>query len=382
MSFDEIELTQRLVQTPGLSGAEGEVADQVEDAMNALGLRDVYRDALGNVVGFVGPQAETTALLFDAHMDVVPVAGEWRMDPFGGEIVDGRLYGRGSTDMKGALAAVIFGAAAAAKSGRLRRQVAVSATVLEETLECAALGAVVEQVRPEQVVICEPSNLTIKLGQKGRAEILLTIEGIPAHAAFPGRGKNPIQLAAKALDALEKIEFPKDPFIGEAILVATDIISDPYPSISLIPPKVKVRFDRRTVPGETEDSILNQILDALKSIDGQAFSLSVTRDTVQAYTGEVIEAPRIFAAWKIERGIPLVKAAEAGIIAAGLEPKFGFWGFCTNGSETAGKRNIPTIGLGPGIEDEAHIADESISVEELRKAKIVYEHLVLNLAAQ
>jgi putative selenium metabolism hydrolase len=380
MSFDEIELTQRLVQTPGLSGAEGEVADQVEDAMNALGFRDVYRDALGNIVGFVGPQAKTTALLFDAHMDVVPVAGEWQMDPFGGEVVDGRLYGRGSTDMKGALAAVICAAAAAAKSGRLSRQVAVSATVLEETLECAALGAVVEQVKPRQVVICEPSNLTIKLGQKGRAEILMTIEGIPAHAAFPDRGKNPIQLAAKALDALEKIEFPKDPFIGEAILVATDIISDPYPSISLIPPQVTIRFDRRTIPGETEDSILNQILNELKRIDARAFSLSVTRDTVQAYTGKVIEAPRIFAAWKVERDIPLVKAAEAGVIAAGLTPEFGFWGFCTNGSETAGKRNIPTIGLGPGTEDDAHIADESIDIEELRKAKIVYEHLILNLA--
>ena len=380
MSFDEIELAQKLIQTPGLSGAEGEVADRVEDAMNALGFRNVYRDALGNVVGLVGPQAETTALLFDAHMDVVPVAGEWRMDPYGGEIVDGRLYGRGSTDMKGALAAAICGTAAAAKSGRLRRQVAVSATVLEEILECAALGAVVEQVKPEQVVICEPSNLTIKLGQKGRAEILLTIEGIPAHAAFPDRGKNPIQLAAKALDALEKIEFPRDPFIGEAILVATDIISDPYPSISLIPPQVTIRFDRRTIPGETEDSIFNQILNELKSIDDHAFSLSVTRDTVQAYTGKVIEAPRIFAAWKVERDIPLVKAAESAVIAAGLTPEFGFWGFCTNGSETAGKRNIPTIGLGPGTEDDAHIADESIDVEELRKAKKVYEHLILNLA--
>jgi putative selenium metabolism hydrolase len=378
--LDEIELAQKLVQTPGLSGAEGKVADRVEDAMNALGFRNVYRDALGNVVGFAGPLAETTALLFDAHMDVVQPAGEWRTDPFGGEIVDGRLYGRGSTDMKGALAAAICGVSAAAKSGRLTRQVAVSATVLEETLEGAALGAVVENLRPEQVVICEPSNLTIKLGQKGRAEISLTIEGIPAHAAFPDRGKNPIQLAAKALDALEKIEFPKDPFIGDAILVATDIISDPYPSISLIPPKVTVRFDRRTIPGETEDGILNQILYELKSIDDQAFSLSVTRDSVQTYTGKFIEAPRLFPAWKVEKGIPLVKAAEAGVIAAGLTPEFGFWAFCTNGSETAGKRKIPTIGLGPGIEDDAHIADESISVEALRQAKIVYEHLVLNLA--
>jgi putative selenium metabolism hydrolase len=380
MRLDEIELTQKLVQTPGLSGAESDVADIVEDAMNALGFNKVFRDALGNVVGLVGPKAETTALLFDAHMDVVPAAGEWRMDPFGGEIIDGRLYGRGSTDTKAGLAAAICGVAAAAKSGRLNRQVAVSATVLEESLECVALGAVVESLRPEQVVICEPSNLTIKLGQKGRAEILLTVAGIPAHAAFPARGKNPILLAAKGLAALEKIQLPKDPFIGGAILVATDIISDPYPSISLIPPRVTVRFDRRTIPGESEEIILNQILDALKSVDDHAFSVSVTRDTVQAYTGKAIEAPRLFTAWKVERDIPLVKAAQAGVIAAGLEPEFGFWGFCTNGSETAGKRNIPTIGLGPGVEDDAHIADESISVEELRQAKIVYEHLVLNLA--
>jgi putative selenium metabolism hydrolase len=380
MRLDEIELTQKLVQTPGLSGAESDVADIVEDAMNALGFNKVFRDALGNVVGLVGPKAETTALLFDAHMDVVPAAGEWRMDPFGGEIIDGRLYGRGSTDTKAGLAAAICGVAAAAKSGRLNRQVAVSATVLEESLECVALGAVVESLRPEQVVICEPSNLTIKLGQKGRAEILLTVAGIPAHAAFPARGKNPILLAAKGLAALEKIQLPKDPFIGGAILVATDIISDPYPSISLIPPRVTVRFDRRTIPGESEEIILNQILDALKSVDDHAFSVSVTRDTVQAYTGKAIEAPRLFTAWKVERDIPLVKAAQAGVIAAGLEPEFGFWGFCTNGSETAGKRNIPTIGLGPGVEDDAHIADESISVEELRQAKIVYEHLVYNLA--
>jgi putative selenium metabolism hydrolase len=380
MSIDEIEFAQKLVQTPSLSGSEGAVADLVEDAMNALGFRSVVRDALGNVVGVVGPEAETTALLFDAHMDVVPPAGEWRTDPFGGEIIDGRLYGRGSTDMKGALAAVICGVAAAAKSGRLVRQVAVSATVLEETLECVALGAVVEKLKPAQVVICEPSNLTIKLGQKGRAEILLTAKGIPAHTAFPARGRNPIVLAAKALDALEKIELPEDPLMGKALLVATDIISHPYPSISLIPPRVTVRFDRRTIPGETEEIIVDQILNALKSVDEHAFSLSVTHDRVQSYTGKVIEAPRLFEAWKVERDIPLVRAAQAGVIAAGLEPEFGFWRFCTNASETAGKRKIPTIGLGPGLEDDAHIADESISVEALRQAKIVYEHMALNLA--
>ena len=75
MSLDEISLTQRLVQTPGLSGSESDVADIVEDSMKELGFRSVFRDELGSVIGLVGPEEETTALLFDGHMDVQPVAG-------------------------------------------------------------------------------------------------------------------------------------------------------------------------------------------------------------------------------------------------------------------------------------------------------------------
>ena len=379
---DEISLAQRLVQTPGLSGAEEKVAAVVEESMQQLGFDRVFRDELGSVVGLVGPPGESTALLFDGHLDVAPVAGHWQWEPFGGRIQDGRLYGRGATDMKGGLAAAICGVAAAARSGRLRQQVAVSATVLEETIEGLALGMVADAIRPRQVVICEPSGLTIKLGQKGRAELLLTVEGRPAHAAFPARAKNPIHLAARALDVLENIPLPRDAAMGDAILVATDIISDPYPSISLIPPKVTVRFDRRTLLGETREAIFDQILDPLKSIDPDAFSLALTRDTVLAYTGRRIEATRLLEPWQVAADIALVAAARAGVKAAGIAPAFGYWAVCTNGSETCGRRNIPTVGLGPGSAEDAHTADESIGVEEIQKAKIAYEHLTLALATQ
>jgi acetylornithine deacetylase/succinyl-diaminopimelate desuccinylase-like protein len=133
--MDAVELTQRLVRIPGVSGREGEVADAVEAAMNELGFREVLRDPYGAVVGLVGPEGAPTKLLFDGHMDVVPVIGTWSVDPFGGEIRGGRLWGRGSTDMKGGLAAAICGVAEAARDGALTGQAAVSATVLEEVME-------------------------------------------------------------------------------------------------------------------------------------------------------------------------------------------------------------------------------------------------------
>src|SRR6266404_4971209 len=185
LTIDAVSLTQQFVRTEGLSGAEDRMAALVESTMRALGYRDVERDEFGNVVGRVGPMGNRAALLFDGHMDVVKVVGNWSVDPFGGVIKDGRLYGRGATDMKGGLAAAICGVAAAARTGRLQREVAVSASVLEEVIEGVALGAVLDRLKPEMVVICEPSSLTVKTGQRGRIEIRLSVIGIPAHAAHP-----------------------------------------------------------------------------------------------------------------------------------------------------------------------------------------------------
>ncbi|MCA9506700.1 MAG: M20/M25/M40 family metallo-hydrolase, partial [Myxococcales bacterium] len=173
--MDAVELTQRLVRIPGVSGSEALMADTVEEVMRELGFREVVRDDLGAVIGIVGPEGSPTKLLFDGHMDVVPVVGNWSVDPFGGEIRDGRLWGRGSADMKGGLAAAICGVAAAARDGELACQAAVSATVLEEVIEGVALGAVMDRLAPEAVVICEPTSLTLNTAQRGRLEVLLTI---------------------------------------------------------------------------------------------------------------------------------------------------------------------------------------------------------------
>jgi putative selenium metabolism hydrolase len=342
LSVDAVDVATELIRVSSLSGEEGAMADAVQRLMAELGYSDVRRDDLGSVIGRVGPDG-ATSLLFDGHMDVVPPVGHWSVDPFGALVRDGRIFGRGATDMKGGLAAALVGVAAA--TPELARPVLVSATVLEETVEGVALARVLDSTEPEGVVICEPSGLEIKVGQRGRAELLLTAHGIPAHAASPDRGRNPITLMAAALGRIDAMEMPIDPLLGEAMIVSTDVVSDPYPSISLIPSAVTVRLDRRTLLNEDADEVVAGLLAAVG--DGELFSARITADEVAAYTGVRVRAVRFLPAWRLEEGHLVARALTAAVEAAGIPARTGAWGFCTNGSESA-IRQIPTIGFGPG----------------------------------
>jgi len=375
-----VDLASDLIRTRSLSGQEDAMAQLVMQRMESLGYKDISVDANGSVLGFLGPRDEKLALLFDAHMDVVPVAGQWTVDPFGAQRINGRLYGRGATDMKGALAAALCGAAQAAISGALRQRVAVSASVLEEVIEGFALSAVLDRCQPAAVVICEPSKLQVKVGQKGRQEILLTLHGKPAHAALPHAGRNPIEDAATALAALRTLALPSDDVLGSALLVPTDIISDPHPSISLIPSSVRIRFDRRTLSGETVQFVMDAIEGCLREAGLEHFSLEIARDPVSTYTGHTIQTPRDLPAWQLSPDHALVEAMCHAVRDAGREPQVSTWWFCTNGSESAGRRGIPTVGLGPGREEDAHTVDESIAIEQLEGARDIYANLCLRLA--
>lgn len=382
LAWDAVSLTQAFVRIPSLSGQEQAMADFVQQVMRELGFDQISVDDKGSVLGFVGPAQAPLALLFDAHMDVVPIAGTWTVEPFGAEIKDGRMYGRGTSDMKAGLAAALCGAAAAARSGALKQRIAVSASVMEEVIEGYALSHALEQCTPGAVVICEPSRLRIMVGQKGRQEILLRLQGRPAHAALPHLGVNPIQAAARAILALQTLELPQDAQVGQALLVPTDIISDPHPSISLIPSSVTVRFDRRTLVGESRESVLKQMEQCLQAAGVEGFSLELVDSQVQTYTGQQASPERDLPAWRLDESAPLAQAMVQAVQQAGRVVEMDTWWFCTNGSESAGRRGIPTIGLGPGEEAQAHTADESVAIDDVLGAKDIYEQLCLQLAGQ
>ncbi len=380
LDYDVVSLTQALIREGGMSGEEEGVANIVKDAMQMLEYDEVHTDHLGNVVGLVGPPDMPVRLMFDGHMDVVPATGSWSRDPFSGDLRDGLVHGRGSTDMKGPLAAAICGVAKAAQTQRLNTRVAVSASVMEEVIEGAALAKVLDTYAPEMVVICEPSNLRLKTAQRGCIELLVHVQGKPAHAAFPNRGTNAIVLASRAVTALLKLDLPIDPVLGQMVLVPTDIISTPYPSISALPSQVTLRYDRRTGVGETAMSILAEMNKILKTVDPEAFEIEISENDYKTYTDRSIRVARNLPAWRTDNTADLVTAARACLAAEGLCTDIGYYDFCTNGSESAGRRGLPTIGFGPGLEQHAHIIDEAIEVAALQQAERVYSALALKFA--
>jgi putative selenium metabolism hydrolase len=363
-----------LVGTPSPSGEEGAVAALVQAELERLGYA-VEVDELGDVIGTLDA-GDGPCVLLDAHMDTVGVTDRaaWSADP-AGELRDGRLYGRGTVDMKGPLAAVVHGAAAAPRRGR----VVVSASIAEEMIEGHATVAVARRVRPDVAVICEPSHRTVVVGQRGRAELIVDVHGRPSHSSMPDLGVNAVEAMADVLRAARELELPPEhPALGPAILVVTDVISRPYPALSVLPDRCTATFDRRTLPGEDAGAILEQLRAAAAAAvapHGATVEVTIGVDRFDAYTGTPIEAPNFAPAWYTGADAPVARAA---IGAIGGEP--GHWLFCTNGSGTAAL-GIPTIGFGPGDETLAHRVDEHIELDELQAGARDYAALVEALTA-
>ncbi len=363
-----------LVRTPSPSGAEGAVAELVEAELRRLGY-DVDVDPLGNVIGTLdaGPGP---CVLFDAHMDTVGVTdpAAWSFDP-AGELRDGRLYGRGAMDMKGPLAAVIHGAAAAELAGG---RVVVSASIAEEMIEGFATVEVARRVRPDVAVICEATRRRVAVGQRGRAELIVEVQGRPTHSSRPDLGVNAVEAMADVLRAARAIALPTHPALGAAILVPTDIASRPFPALSVVPDQCTVTFDRRTLPGEREEDVVAQLRAAAEGAvapHGATVSVTIGLDRFDSYTGAPVAAPNFAPAWFVGPDAP---PASIALAALGAEPTH--WAFCTNGSGTAAL-GIPTIGYGPGDETLAHRVDEYLERDELEAGARDYAKLAAALTA-
>ena len=365
---------QALVRTPSLSGREKDAATLAADEMRRLGFDRVWTDVNGSVIGVIAGDLPGPTLLLDAHCDTVGVAPgvRWAHEPFGAELVGNRLYGRGSSDMKGALAAMIHAAAASDRS-QLAGTVAVSATVLEEVMEGVALQTVMAALRPDFVVIGEATALDLNIGGRGRAEIQIEATGKRAHSSSPHLGVNAVQRLIPAILAIERLALPSDPLLGPGLMVLTDIISEPYPGHSVIPSRCRATYDRRLLPGETEASVLAGLrtLPELAEIE-----VRITAGEHAAYTGAILSGPKFFPAWKLEPEHPLVRAALAGLRASGLAPELGAYRFCTNAAHSAGRARVPTIGFGSSTEARAHIADEYIELDELEAAIRGYRGII------
>jgi len=378
---------QDMVRTPSLSCQEKPVAERLATEMRAIGFDQVWTDRIGNVVGRIGP-GTGPRLLYNGHMDTVGVGdpSAWTRDPFGAEIESGVLYGRGAADMKGPLASLVYGAKALIDSRvKLAGDLYVVGVVQEEPCEGYAMRVLVEEegIRPDWVVLAEPTDLQVSRGHRGRMELEVTVRGRSSHASAPNLGENAIYRAARVIFSLELLAdmLAEDPFLGKGTLAVTRI-ENTAGSKNVIPDSCTFVIDRRLTLGETEAKALAE-LQGVIAREGVRAKVRLAEFEYTSYTGYLCRGVEHYPAWVVPENHTLVQTAARAVRAVtGERATLGKWDFSTDGVYTMGVASIPTVGIGPGQEARAHTADEHIRLADCYTAAQVYAQLAIELLGQ
>ena len=375
-----IETCKKLIQQKSYSGQENNAATVLKEEMISLGFDDVSADRYGNIIGHIKGNKPGKKVLFDGHIDTVAVVDEatWKYGPFEAEIHDDKLYGRGASDMKGAVASMVNAAAFFADDCKrdFSGDLYVAGVVHEECFEGVAAREISKNIKPDYVVIGEASDCNINVGQRGRAEIIVETFGRSCHSANPEKGINAVYKMSKVMTAINKIEPPTHPILGKGILELTDIKSSPYPGASVVPDYCRATYDRRLLVSETKESVLKPIQNCLdqlmKEDEDLKVEVSYSIGTEKCYTGEDITGERFFPGWLYDKNSDYIQNVMTSLNEMNIFPEIKQYNFCTNGSHYAGEAKIPTLGCGPSRENLAHTTDEYIEISELTKVTKCY----------
>jgi putative selenium metabolism hydrolase len=373
----------KIVRIKSLCTKEKEVQLELKRQMEEAGFDEVKIDGLGNVIGRIG--TGKTILAIDGHMDTVDIGNRdnWSFDPFGGEIRDGFVHGRGSVDQKG-------GPAAFVTAGRILKDLNFNGdltiyfvgSVMEEDCDGLCWKYIVEEdkIKPDFVISTEPTNLNIYRGQRGRMEMEVHFYGVSSHGSAPERGKNAIYMASGVVLEIEKLNerLKKDDFLGKGSITVTEIVSK-SPSLCAVSDYARIHIDRRLTTGETKESAVKEIEELIKGFNAK---IDLLKYSEKAYTGLEYGMDMYYPTWKIPVEHELVQTGVRTYKSLfGKEAKVDKWTFSTNGIMTCGVFGIPTIGFGPGNEVLAHAPDEKVPVNDLVSASALYAAFAYELSS-
>ncbi len=388
---DMIRFLRDICAVPSMDSQIGPVGERIQAEMRTLGYDEVRFDKMGNTIGRIGDGPRV--LLYDSHIDTVGIGDprEWAWDPFVGKVEDGRLYARGACDEKGSTPGMVYGLAIARDLGLLDGYTAYYFGNMEEWCDGIAPNTFVEvdpQVRPDFVVIGEPTRMQVYRGHKGRIELKLTATGRSAHAASHYLGDNavykmmPVIMEIRELDRRMRAGLGSHPLLGYASVVVTDV-STRTASLNAVPDQFTIYLDRRITLNEPHDEVIAQIRGLIPDYLQQEILVEELFNDVPSYTGFVFPVAKYFPAWILEEGHALAQAGQRTIRELwGQERPLGTWDFSTNGTYWMGKAQIPAIGFGPGDETTAHAMHENVPLEEVVRAAEWYAWLPRVLAAK
>ncbi|MHA1155708.1 MAG: YgeY family selenium metabolism-linked hydrolase [Candidatus Heimdallarchaeota archaeon] len=379
-----VSLLQKLIQIPSTTGNEGEIIQFLEKEMKAIGFDEVYVDQMGNLIGKIGNGPRILAI--DGHVDTVEIGKQeyWKFDPLKGIEQNENIYGRGACDQKGGIASALMAVKILKKIGIPDLlTIYFVASVHEEPYEGANWQFILEnsEMHPNAVLLTEPSNLSISIGQRGRIDIKIKVKGLSSHGAEPDIGINAIFKMNPIIAELEEFHknMPIDPIFGKGSLTITEIKSTSV-SLNAVADSCTIHIDRRLGSEETLDKVIDEIRNLKSVIDAEA-EVFVPEYEVKSYKNHSYGIIGFYPCWIMDKSHRLVQSAKSAFeYQFGKQPQIGTWRFSTNGVATKGRNDIPTIGFGPGEEKLAHTYEEHVPIEHLLKASEFYIAFMLEYA--
>ncbi len=376
---DMTKLLRAMVRIPGESAGEKGKIECAAAEMRKLGFDKVEIDPMGNLLGYMG--SGKTLIAFDGHIDTVGIGNRanWTFDPYEGYENDEEIGGRGTSDQEGGIVSAIYGAKIMKDLGLLsdKYTALVTATVQEEDCDGLCWQYIIneDKVKPEFVVITEPTDGGIYRGQRGRMEIRVDVKGVSCHGSAPERGDNAIYKMAEILLEVRELNnrLKDDAFLGKGTLATSEIFFT-SPSRCAVADSCAISIDRRLTDGETFESALEEIR-ALPAVKKHKAEVSMYKYDRPSFTGLVYPTECFFPTWVIPADAPATKAMEKAHEGLYGKTRTDKWTFSTNGVSIMGRYGIPCIGFGPGKEKEAHAPNEKTWKDDLVKCAAVYAAL-------
>ena len=373
---DMTKFLRDLVKIPGESCQEKGHIDRIAQEMKKVGFDKVEIDPQGNVLGYLGKGP--TLIAFDAHIDNVGIGNidNWEFDPYEGYETETEIGGRGTSDQLGGIVSSVYGAKIMKDLGLLNDKytVLVTGTVQEEDCDGLCWQYIIneDKIRPDFVVITEPTDGNIYRGQRGRMEIRVDVQGISCHGSAPERGDNAIYKMADILQEVRDLndKLLDNDFLGKGTLAVSEIFFT-SPSRCAVADSCAISIDRRLTDGETYQSALDEIA-ALPSVQKYKAKVSMYKYDRPSYTDLVYPTDCYFPTWVIPADHPATLAMVEAYRGMYGEPKVDKWTFSTNGVSIMGRYGIPCIGLGPGKEAQAHAPNERTWKADLVKCAAIY----------
>jgi len=298
------------------------------------------------------------------------------------------LYARGACDEKGSTPGMVYGLAIARDLGLLDGCTAYYFGNMEEWCDGIAPNAFVEadpKVRPDFVVIGEPTKMNVYRGHKGRIELKVTTYGRSAHAAVHYIGDNAVYKMVSIINLIRELDrrfrfgMGAHPVLGNASIVITDAEVRTN-SLNAVPDQFTIYIDRRITLNEPHDDVINLIKGLIPDYLQDEIKVEELYYDTPSYTGFEFPLPKYFPPWLQEEDHPLVQAGQGTVEDLWSESRpLGTWDFSTNGTFWAGKAGIPAIGFGPGDEKDAHTPTEHVSLDDVVAATEFYAYLPYKL---